>query len=231
MAMLIPCIDLQKGEAVQLVHGRKRELAIADVFGLLTKFQKYPWLHVIDLDAAMEKDANDGLARKLVVQAREKFGMKVRVGGGIRSVRRAEEILAWGANQIIVGSAVFRGGKINTSFLEQLAEEVGRDRIVIALDTARGKITTHGWKKQLSLSAEQVMARLEPFCTAFLCTDVDREGTMTGANLEWFHKLRDLTSHAIIAAGGIATRREISALERIGIDAAVGMAIYKNRLR
>jgi phosphoribosylformimino-5-aminoimidazole carboxamide ribonucleotide (ProFAR) isomerase len=75
------------------------------------------------------------------------------------------------------------------------------------------------------------MAQLEPFCAAFLCTDVDREGTMSGANLDWFRRLRSATSHPIIAAGGIKTRREIAALEKIGMDAAVGMAVYKNRLR
>ena len=75
------------------------------------------------------------------------------------------------------------------------------------------------------------MSQLEPFCAAFLCTDVDREGTMSGANLDWFRKLRAATTHSIIAAGGIKTRREISSLEKIGMDAAVGMAVYKNRLR
>jgi phosphoribosylformimino-5-aminoimidazole carboxamide ribotide isomerase len=229
--MLIPCIDLQKGQAVQLVHGRKRELAVADVFGLLSKFRNYSWLHVIDLDAAMGKGTNDKLVHELVEGAKKKFDMKVRVGGGIRDAGRAEEIIAWGTQQIIIGSAVFRGGEINADFLKRLTEIVHHERIVIALDTARGKITTHGWKKRLSLNAEEVMPRLEPFCAAFLCTDVDREGTMTGANLEWFRKLRGATSHPIIAAGGIKTRREIVALERIGMDAAVGMAMYKNRLR
>jgi phosphoribosylformimino-5-aminoimidazole carboxamide ribonucleotide (ProFAR) isomerase len=104
-------------------------------------------------------------------------------------------------------------------------------KIVIALDTARGKITIHGWRKKLALQAEKVMTQLEPFCAGFLCTDVDREGTMMGANLDWFQLLRDATAHPIIAAGGIKTRREIVALEKIGMDAAVGMAIYKNRLR
>ena len=229
--MLIPCIDLQQRQAVQLVQGRKRELAVADVFGLLPKFQKYPWLHVIDLDAAMGKGENDELVRELIVSAKTKFGMRVRVGGGIRSVSRAEQIAGCGADQIIVGSAVFRDGKINTRFLQQLTVKVDRERVVIALDTARGKITTHGWKRRLSMNAQEVMARLEPFCAGFLCTDVDREGTMTGANLGWYRRLRGATSHPIIAAGGIKTRREIAALERMGMDAAVGMAIYKNRLR
>ena len=229
--MLIPCIDLQGGQAVQLVHGQKRELAVADVFGLLKKFKQYPWLHVIDLDAAMGKGRNDELVRELCQSARKDFGMKVRVGGGIRTVPRAEEITGWGTSQIIVGSAAFRSGKTNTKFLRQLTKKVPQRKLIIALDTAHGHITIHGWRKRIALQAEKVMTQLEPFCAGFLCTDVDREGTMTGANLEWFRMLRDATSHPIIAAGGIKTRCEIAVLEKLGMDAAVGMAMYKNRLR
>ena len=229
--MLIPCIDLQKGQAVQLIHGRKRELAVTDVFGLLRKFRRYPWLHIIDLDAAMGKGANDELVRELCATARKDFGMKIRAGGGIRTVARAEEIAGWGAAQIIIGSAAFRDGKVNAGFLQRLAKNVPRKQIVVALDTARGQITIHGWRKRIALQAEEVMAQLEPYCAGFLCTDVDREGTMTGANLDWFRKLREATSRPIIAAGGIRTRREVTALEKIGMDAAVGMALYKNRLR
>jgi phosphoribosylformimino-5-aminoimidazole carboxamide ribotide isomerase len=228
--VLIPCIDLQNGKAVQLIHGRKRELAVADVFGLLKKFSKYRWLHIIDLDAAMGKGSNNELARELCVHAQRDFAMKVRIGGGIRSVSRAEEIAAWGARQIIIGSAAFHKAKLNTRFLKQLMDKVGRKRIVIALDSAKGRIMIHGWRKRLSLQAEKVMTQLQPFCAGFLCTDVDREGTMTGANLEWFRSLRNTTSHPIIAAGGIKTHREIAALEQISMDAAVGMALYKNSL-
>ncbi|PYT80232.1 MAG: 1-(5-phosphoribosyl)-5-[(5-phosphoribosylamino)methylideneamino] imidazole-4-carboxamide isomerase [Acidobacteria bacterium] len=229
--MLIPCIDLQDGQAVQLVHGRTRELAVADVFGLLHKFKRHPWLHVIDLDAAMGKGLNDELVRALCAQARSKFAMRVRVGGGVRTVPRAAKIAAWGANQIVVGSAVFRDGKVNARFLRQLTRAVNRKRIIIALDTLHGRIAIHGWRRRVPLQAEKVMAELEPFCAGFLCTDVDREGTMSGANLKWFKKLRAATNHPIIAAGGIRTMREIAALEKLGMDAAVGMALYKNCLR
>lgn len=229
--MLIPCIDLQDGQAVQLVHGRKRELAIGDVFGLLTRFSRYPWLHVIDLDAAMGKGSNNELVRGLCAQARKKFSMKVRVGGGIRTIPCAKKIAAWGASQIVIGSAAFREGKVNVSFLRRLNREVKRKRIIIALDTLGGRITIHGWRRRVAFQAEKVMAQLEPFCAGFLCTDVDREGTMSGANLKWFQKLRCATDHLIIAAGGIRTKREIAALEKIGMDAAVGMALYKNCLR
>jgi phosphoribosylformimino-5-aminoimidazole carboxamide ribotide isomerase len=229
--VLIPCIDLQNGQAVQLVHGRRRELAVADVFGQLDKFKNYAWLHIIDLDAAIGAGNNDELVRALCLRARRNYKMNVRVGGGIRAVARAAALAKLGASQIILGSAAFRGGKINTRFLRQLLKKVPRQRIVIALDTFKGRITVSGWRKHLALRAEEVMPELEPFCGAFLCTDVGREGTMTGANLEWFRMLRAATKHPIIAAGGIKTRREIAALERMGMDAAVGMAVYKNRLR
>jgi phosphoribosylformimino-5-aminoimidazole carboxamide ribotide isomerase len=229
--VLIPCIDLQNGQAVQLVHGRKRELAVADVFGLLEKFKKYSWLHVIDLDAAMRTGTNEDLVRKLCGKAKKDFRMKVRVGGGIRTVRQAKEIAGWGAQQIIVGSAAFRKGKVNTRFLKRLTGRLNRKRIIIALDTFRGKITTHGWRRKLSLRPEEVMPQLETFCAGFLCTDVDREGTMAGGNLQWFRHLRRASSHPMIAAGGITTRREIAALEKMGMDAAAGMAMYRNLLR
>jgi phosphoribosylformimino-5-aminoimidazole carboxamide ribotide isomerase len=229
--VLIPCIDLQHGQAVQLVHGRKRELAVADVFGLLDKFKSYPWLHLIDLDAAIGTGNNNELARELCLHARERYKLKVRVGGGIRTSARAQEIVKWGAEQIIIGSAAFREGKINTRFLRQLTKKIATHQIVIALDTAKGHITINGWRRKLALRSENVMAQLAPFCAAFLCTDVDREGTMTGANLGWFRKLRATTTHPIIAAGGIKSIREINTLEKIGMDAAVGMAVYKNRLR
>jgi phosphoribosylformimino-5-aminoimidazole carboxamide ribonucleotide (ProFAR) isomerase len=229
--VLIPCIDLQGGQAVQLVRGRRRELAVGDVFGLLDKFQAYPWLHLIDLDAAMGKPANSELLEELCLRARKQYRMRVRIGGGIRSVPRAAAVAGWGAEQIIVGSAVFRLGRVDTRFLGRLGKSIGPGRIVVALDTAGGRIVTDGWRRKLGLGPNEVMPRLEPFCAAFLCTDVDREGTLSGANLRWFRQLRGATTHPVIAAGGIESRHDISALERIGMDAAVGMALYKNRLR
>jgi phosphoribosylformimino-5-aminoimidazole carboxamide ribotide isomerase len=229
--MLIPCIDLQNGRAVQLIHGRKKSLEVENVVGLLHKFRRYSWLHIIDLDAAMGKTPNDTLLRELCKKARAKYGMKVRVGGGIRSGMRAREILRCRPNQIIVGSAVFREGRLNLRFLNQLVKIAGRRRIIVALDTVKNRITINGWKRRLSIKAQDVMSALEPYCAGFLCTDVDREGTMTGANLNWFIELRRATRLPIIAAGGIRAQGEVKALEKIGIDAAVGMALYRKRFR
>jgi phosphoribosylformimino-5-aminoimidazole carboxamide ribonucleotide (ProFAR) isomerase len=140
-------------------------------------------------------------------------------------------LLALGVSQVIIGSAAFRDGKIDLRFLRRLRAAIPRKRIAIALDTANGHIATHGWRRSLPLSAQQVIEQLTPFCAAFLCTDVDREGTMAGANLAWFRELRAATKHPIIAAGGIRSQRELTALEKLGMDAAVGMAVYKHRLR
>ena len=188
--MIIPCIDLQGGKAVQLVRGRRRALAVDDVLGLLERFRDYPILHVIDLDAAMRKGSN---ARwiKLLCRARK---MKVRVGGGIRTVARAAKILSWGAEKIIIGSAAFENGKVDRDFLEA----TGRARraskhVIIALDTEGGRIVVRGWRERLKLRPADVIPELEPFCSGFLSTFVDNEGTMKGTDLSWFRKLRAST--------------------------------------
>ena len=228
--MLIPCIDLQRGKAVQLVHGRKRELAVDDVLGLLERFSHYDWLHVIDLDAAMRKGHNNALVQRLCIEAHRKYKMKVRVGGGIRTVQRAAKLKRLGVQQVVVGSAAFRQGQPNLRFLKKLNATIGKKYVVIALDTAKGRVVTHGWRRALSVEPTDVLSVLAPYCDGFLCTDVDREGTMGGANLKWFRALRSATKLPIIAAGGISTTREIHALERLGMDSAVGMALYKNRV-
>jgi len=224
--MIIPCIDLQGGKAVQLVRGRRRALAVDDVLGLLDRFKDYPILHVIDLDAAMRKGSNGRWIKRLCAKAKR----KVRVGGGIRTAARAERILSWGAEKIIVGSAAFRGGDVDRPFLSELAARVGKKRVIVALDSERGRIVVRGWRERLKLRPEDVIPDLERYCAGFLSTFVDNEGTMKGTDLAWFRKLRRVTRLPITAAGGIRSMREIEALERAGMDAAVGMAIYTGKL-
>jgi phosphoribosylformimino-5-aminoimidazole carboxamide ribotide isomerase len=225
--VIIPCIDLQDGRAVQLVHGRKRRLAVEDVFGLLERFRAYPLLHVIDLDAAMGRGSNARLVRELCRRA----PMRVRVGGGIRTTARAARILASGAEKIIVGSAAFRAGRVNSGFLSRLVSQVGRKRIIVAVDTEGGRILVRGWQEKLRLSPAEVLPELGRYASEFLCTYVDSEGTMKGTNLAWFRALRRATKLPITAAGGIRSHREVRALERLGMNAAVGMALYLDKLR
>lgn len=224
--MIIPCIDLQDGRAVQLVHGRKRRLAVDDVFGLLERFREYPLLHVIDLDAAMGRGSNSRLVRALCKRA----PMRVRVGGGIRTTARAARLLDAGAEKIIVGSAAFRRGEVNRAFLSKLSSRVGRKKLIVAVDTEGGNILVRGWQEKLRLKPAEVFPELAKYASEFLCTYVDAEGTMRGTNLQWFRALRSATRLPITAAGGIRSRREVRALEKIGMNAAVGMALYLNRL-
>jgi phosphoribosylformimino-5-aminoimidazole carboxamide ribotide isomerase len=225
--MIVPCIDLQDGKAVQLVHGRERRLAVDDVFGLLERFREYPLLHVIDLDAAMGKGSNARLVGALCRRA----PMRVRVGGGIRTSVRAARLLAAGAEKVIVGSAAFRGGRVNRRFLAGLAKTIGRRKIIVAVDTDGGQILVRGWQEKLRLRPADVFNELAEYASEFLCTYVDNEGTMRGTNLRWFQELRRATPLPITAAGGIRSHREVKALERIGMNAAVGMALYLNKLR
>lgn len=224
--MIIPCIDLQNGKAVQLIHGRKRALAVDDVLGLLDRFSGYPILHVIDLDAAMRTGSNSRLIKLLCARAKA----KVRVGGGIRTVARAGRILSWGVEKIIIGSAAFKNGKVNRDFLAELRNRVGKKQVIIALDTERGNIVVRGWRERLKLRPAEVILELEPYCSGFLSTLVDNEGAMRGTNLEWFRELQRVSKLPITAAGGITTMREVAALEKAGMNSAIGMAIYTGKL-
>ena len=224
--MIIPCIDLQDGRAVQLIHGRKLRLAVEDVFGLLERFRKYPLLHVIDLDAAMGRGTNARLVGRLC----RKAPMRVRVGGGIRTAARAKQILAAGAEKVIIGSAAFRNGAVNEAFLARMAKAVGKKRIIVAVDTDGGRILVRGWQEKLRLTPEEVFPELARYASEFLCTYVDAEGTMRGTNLRWFRELRKATRLPITAAGGIRSAREVRQLEKLGMNAAVGMALYLDRL-
>jgi phosphoribosylformimino-5-aminoimidazole carboxamide ribotide isomerase len=224
--MIIPCIDLQGGKAVQLVRGRRRALAVDDVLGLLDRFRGYPILHVIDLDAAMRKGSNANWIKELCRRAE----CEVRVGGGIRTASGAARILSWGAGKVIVGSAAFRNDMVNRKFLSELRRRVGRKHVIIALDTEGGRIVVRGWRERLKLRPDDVIPELAPFCSGFLSTFVDNEGSMKGTDLAWFRKLRRVTPLPITAAGGIRSMREVRALEKIGMHAAVGMAIYTGKL-
>jgi phosphoribosylformimino-5-aminoimidazole carboxamide ribotide isomerase len=228
--MIIPCIDLQNGKAVQLIHGRKRALAVDDVLGLLDRFRSYPILHIIDLDAAMRKGSNSRWIKLLCARAKIRETIKVRVGGGIRTAARAARILSWGAEKIIIGSAAFTNGKVNRKFLSELKKRVGRKHIIIALDTERAHIVVRGWRERLRLRPAEVIPELETYCSGFLSTLVDNEGAMKGTNLKWFRELQRATKLPVTAAGGITTMREVNALEKAGMNSAVGMAIYTGKL-
>ena len=222
--MIIPCIDLMDGKVVQLVQGREKALEAESPETMLQRFAGFAQIQVIDLDAAMGRGTNDGLVELVASKA------KTRIGGGVRTVGRAQALIDQGAYRIIVGTAAFLDTGPNYDFLEALVNRIGRDRIVIALDSKEGHIVVKGWRQATGLTAEEVIQHLEPYCSGFLCTYVDKEGMMQGTDLAWFQCLRNATAHEITAAGGITTLEDIRALDAMEIHAAVGMAIYTGRL-
>jgi phosphoribosylformimino-5-aminoimidazole carboxamide ribotide isomerase len=222
--MIIPCIDLMDGKVVQLVQGREKALEAEAPEEMLRKFAGFPEIQVIDLDAAMGKGSNDELVRGVASQA------VARVGGGVRTVERAQALVRQGAHKVIVGTSAFTSDGVRHEFLAALRDGIGRERTVIALDSKNGRIVVRGWRESTSLSAEQVLGELEPYCSGFLCTYVDKEGMLQGTDLDWFRRLRAATPLELTAAGGITTIDDVRALLDMGVHAALGMAIYTGRL-
>ena len=222
--MLIPSIDLKGGAVVQLVQGERLAIRDDDVFRWVRRFASFAKVQVIDLDAAMGSGDNLGLVRDIAGQ------LSCRVGGGIRTVERAQDVLAAGARQIIAGSALFKSGAPDLEFARRLADAVGSDRIIAAVDSRGGHVVIHGWKTALPLTAAAAVRALEPYCDEFLYTHVDTEGLMGGTNLDAILTVRRATSRRLTAAGGITTQQEIDDLDALGIDAVVGMAIYTGAL-
>jgi len=147
------------------------------------------------------------------------------VGGGIRSIDRARAVLEAGATHAIVGSALFRDGSVDAAFARELADTFGPDRIIAAVDTRGGHVTIHGWRTNLTVTAVEAAAALEPFVSEFLFTIVDGEGMMQGIDMDAVRRLRNATARRVVAAGGITTKAEIDALDALGVDAVVAMAI------
>ncbi|MEO8257592.1 MAG: HisA/HisF-related TIM barrel protein [Acidobacteriota bacterium] len=222
--MLIPSIDLQGGAVVQLVQGERLAIRDADVFRWVRRFAAFPKVQIIDLDAAMGRGDNLAIVRVIAGQ------LSCRVGGGIRSVERARDILAAGAQQIIVGSAIFKNGEPDLDFAQELAAAVGPARVIVAVDSRGGLVVVNGWKTALPLTPAEAVRALEPYCDEFLYTHVDTEGLMGGTNHEAILAVRRATGKRVTAAGGITTRQEIEDLDRIGVDSVVGMAIYTGTL-
>jgi phosphoribosylformimino-5-aminoimidazole carboxamide ribotide isomerase len=223
--MLIPSIDLMGGKIVQLVQGKRKALEFDNFQEWTERFSKYPLVQVIDLDAAMGRGHNRDLVKELSGR------LTCQVGGGIRSIDSALAALKSGAQRVILGSSLISEGTINMSFASNLAAEIGSEKLVFAIDSRAGFVAIHGWQDTTAILALDMVRALEPYCSAFLYTNIDTEGLLKGLPLDIVRDLRAATSRQLIAAGGIRNEREIDALESMGVDAVVGMAIYTGLLR
>jgi len=226
VAVLIPSIDLMGGKIVQLVHGDKKALEFENFSYWIERFSTYPLVQLIDLDAAMGRNGNHQLIAMICKQ------LPCQVGGGIRKIERARELLdlGVGAQRVIFGSALIKDGNINVALAQECSSQFGIAPLTFAIDSRGGKVSIHGWKETTSIDPMVMMRTLEPFCSAFLYTHIDTEGTMTGFPLEIARHLRQATTRRLMVAGGIKSIDEVEELDSIGVDAVVGMAIYKGAI-
>jgi phosphoribosylformimino-5-aminoimidazole carboxamide ribotide isomerase len=220
VAVLIPSIDLMSGKIVQLVQGEKKALEFDDFEYWIERFSSYPIVQLIDLDAAMGRGNN----RELIAMICKR--LPCQTGGGIRDVARASELLALGAKRVIFGSALLKDGVINTPLATAAAETLGIEHLTFAIDSRKGKVAIQGWKESTTVDPKDMVSSLEQYCSAFLYTHIDTEGTMNGFPIKIAQELAGLTKKQMIVAGGIRSRAEVDQLDAIGVDAVVGMAIY-----
>jgi len=223
--MLIPSIDLQGGKIVQLVQGERLAIETSDVAAWISRFASYPRVQLIDLDGAKGLGHNEELVARIC------SALPCRVGGGIRSIERARAILGLGATKVIVGSSLFRGDSVDIEFARSVSEQIGPERLIAAVDGKGGKVVIHGWRTALDITPADAIRSLEPFFSEFLYTHVDLEGLMMGTDVNAIRALRDTTTRALTAAGGITTREEIDQLDSMNVDAVVGMAVYTGKLK
>jgi phosphoribosylformimino-5-aminoimidazole carboxamide ribotide isomerase len=224
VAVLIPSIDIMGGKIVQLVQGEKKALESSDFNYWIDRFQSFPLVQLIDLDAAMNQGANPNLVAMICGR------LPCQVGGGIRSVEQASELFSLGARQVIFGSALLKDGGVNILFADQCALALGADRLTFAVDSRGGKVAIKGWKETTEVDPAVMMRQLEGRCAAFLYTHIDSEGTLSGFPLNLAHTLRQATSRRLMVAGGIRSLEEVQALDAFGVDAVVGMAIYAGKI-
>jgi phosphoribosylformimino-5-aminoimidazole carboxamide ribotide isomerase len=224
VAVLIPSIDLMGGKIVQLIQGKKKALEFDNFEEWIERFSKFPMVQLIDLDAAIGGGDNRGILQQFLER------LPCQVGGGIRSIEAAREILDLGARRVILGSTLIHEGEINTEFASDISAALGANKLVFAVDAKGGQIAIRGWRELTGISPLEMVQSLDQWCDAFLYTHIDTEGMMQGIPIEIVRLLRDATSKQLIVAGGISTNEEIEELDKMGTDSVVGMALYLGKL-
>lgn len=213
--MIIPSIDIVGGTTVQLVGGEEQALDAGDPAAVLDRFGVVGEVAVVDIDAARGEGDNSDLIRELCGRS------PIRVGGGVRSADRARTWLDAGAEKVIIGTAAD----------EDMLSELPAERVIVALDARNREVLTHGWRRASGNDLLDSVRRFRDLCGGFLVTFVEREGRMSGTDLDLARDVVDAAGGSkVTIAGGITTPREIAELDLIGADAQVGMALYTGRL-
>lgn len=214
--MIVPSIDLQAGQTVQLVRGAAKAIDAGDPRPIAERFSPVGEVAVIDLDAAMGRGSNAHLIRDLLPRAR------CRVGGGIRDADTAKRWLDLGASKVILGTAA----------TPEILRQLPRERVIAALDSRDGDIVVEGWQRPTGRGVLERIGELRDAVGGFLVTFVEIEGTLSGLPTSRVAPIIEAAGPGcrVTAAGGITTPAEVAELDAIGADAQVGMALYTGRM-
>lgn len=234
--MVISSIDLKNGHVVQLKNGKELVLQRDDADDLIGKFDMYGEVAIIDLDAALGNvDSKGNTVNTELLKSLLHKG-DVRTGGGIRTVKRARELISLGAEKVIIGSSAWKTepkpgeSVINEDFLNELETAIGKDRIIISVDSINGKIAVKGWTQTVDISLVEGAKQAEKFCSELLFTCVEREGCMQGTDIDYVRQLRDAVKCRVVVAGGVSSVEEIKQLEKMNCDVQLGMALYTDKV-
>ena len=234
--MVISSIDLKNGHVVQLKNGKELVLQRDDADALIAQFDMFGEVAVIDLDAALGNiDAKGNTENTHLLKSLLHRG-NVRTGGGIRSVKRAKELISLGAEKVIIGSAAWKSNPVagesvlNEEFLNELAAAIGKDRIIISVDAINGKIAVKGWTETVDIPLVEGAKQAEKFCSELLFTCVEKEGCMQGTNMDYVRALREAVKCRVVVAGGVSSVQEIKELEKLHCDVQLGMALYTGKV-
>jgi len=226
--LVIPAVDIQGGRAVRLYEGDpSRETVYYEnpvEAALHWQKQGARMLHLVDLDAATGRGENRAVLREVAGAITIPF----EVGGGVRSVEAAREILTLGASRVVVGTAAVKAPQV----LEQLLGEFGPERVVVSLDARGLEVVISGWTERTALRVQDLSLRMwEMGVRTLIYTDVRRDGTLAGLDLEVVREVRAAWPGFLIAGGGIASEADILGLENLGVEGAiVGKALYEGRI-
>ncbi|MBS1263103.1 MAG: Imidazole glycerol phosphate synthase subunit HisF [Methanonatronarchaeales archaeon] len=219
---VLPAIDIRGGRCVQLVGGDPgRERYSGDPVEAARRWvsEGADTLHVVNLDGALDGGGDLELLERVVEQAEV-----AQVGGGVRDLSFARRLVEIGADRVMVGTRALEPG-----FMEELSDELGRRRLVAALDCRGDEVVVEGWTEGSGVNFYEAVERLRPLVWGFLYTDVEREGRMVGASAEGVERFVEVADAPVIASGGVSSLKDVEALSGTRAwGVVIGSALYEN---
>lgn len=225
---VIPAVDIQRGRAVRLYEGDpERETVYYDEPLEAARHWTElgaPWLHVVDLDAALGRGNNSAAIRDIG----ERLDVRLEVGGGVRSAAAARTLLEL-VERVVLGTVAIHEPEL----VAALVEEFGPDRVAVSIDARGGRVAVHGWAEVTDIDAGELAQRVEAQGVRHVIyTDIDRDGTLRGVDAEPVKRMRAAFPHTLVAGGGVGSDADLELYERLGLDGAiVGRALYEGTVR